>query len=217
MEKPRFRKNPKTGRLEKLINGKYVPQREMGFWKDGLKVIKGTKRNVDAVGRKDGETRVKNGRKQRWNGKDGRWINVSNQQTTKKKTTSGLSETAQKNLQTQANIKRAKRKKYAGMTQKEINALKAKEGEGIANKRTMSTFREDSEENKRLQQQAKTGSKETYKRVSSSGETKSDNGNKKNDGPKQASKESPFLRAGRTQSKARNSVARMKYELKKRR
>ena len=32
MSKPKFRKNPKTGRLEKLINGKYVPQTK-SFWK----------------------------------------------------------------------------------------------------------------------------------------------------------------------------------------
>ena len=43
------------------------------------------------------------------------------------------------------------------------------------------------------------------------------NGNGNKPSPKQASKESPAMRAGRTQSKARNSVARMKYELKKRR
>ena len=35
MGKPAFRTNPETGRLEKLINGKYVPQNEMGAWKKG--------------------------------------------------------------------------------------------------------------------------------------------------------------------------------------
>ena len=35
MDKPKFRKNPKTGRLEKLIDGKYTAQEEMGGWKKG--------------------------------------------------------------------------------------------------------------------------------------------------------------------------------------
>ena len=139
-----------------------------------LRIARDTKRNVDAVGRKDGETRVKNGKKQRWNGKAGRWISVSNQQPTKTTTTSGLSKAAQSNLQAKANIARAERKKYSGMTQKEINALKQQKGEGIAGKRTMSTWREDSKENRRLQLQAKTGSNETYKRNSSSGSSKSE-------------------------------------------
>ena len=40
MGKPAFRTNPKTGRLEKLINGKYVPQNEMGAWKKGSPIRK---------------------------------------------------------------------------------------------------------------------------------------------------------------------------------
>ena len=59
MAKPKFRKNPKTGRLEKLIDGKYTPQKEKGFWdwdsKEGkernrnnpLRIIRDTIRNVN--------------------------------------------------------------------------------------------------------------------------------------------------------------------------
>ena len=137
--------------------------------KDLLSILRNTRRNVDAVGRKDGETRVKNGKTQRWSNKSGKWITVSKQTPTKSESGSGLSKAAQQNLKADADLKRRQRKKYAGMTQKEINALKPQKGEGIASKRTMSTWREDPEENKRLQIQAKTGSKETFKRGSSSG------------------------------------------------
>ena len=86
MNKPKFRKNPKTGRLEKLINGKYVAQRSAGFWKDALKVIKGTRQNVDAVGRKEGETRVNKGVRERFT-KDGKWVKVDTTWTSGKRFT----------------------------------------------------------------------------------------------------------------------------------
>ena len=59
MSQPKFRKNQTTGRLEKLIDGKYTPQKEMGFWdwdsKEGrkrnrnnpLRIIRDTIRNVN--------------------------------------------------------------------------------------------------------------------------------------------------------------------------
>ena len=143
-------------------------EKEKNRW-NLLRIIKDTKRNVGAVGRKDGSTRTEKGRKQRWNSKSGKWITISKQTPTKTESGSGLSKAAQSNLKADADLKRRQRKKYAGMTQKEIDALKPQKGEGIASKRTMSTWREDPEENKRLQTQAKTGSKETFKRGSSSG------------------------------------------------
>jgi len=74
MGKPAFRNNPETGKLEKLIKGKYVPQREMGFWKDLLKIARQTRRNVDAVGRREGELKtMKDGRVMRFT-REGSWV-----------------------------------------------------------------------------------------------------------------------------------------------
>ena len=115
-----------------------------------------------------------------WSKASGKWIKKSNQKSTGKKTTSGLSESAQNQLRIQADQKRRERKKYAGMTQKEIDALKPQKGEGIADKPTMSTFREDAAENRRLQTQAKTDSPITYKRGSSSGGSSSKSKSKSN-------------------------------------
>ena len=66
--------------------------------KDLLSILKKTKRNIDAVGRKGGDTRVRNGRTQRWNSKSGKWITISKQTPTKSGSGSGLSEAAQSNL-----------------------------------------------------------------------------------------------------------------------
>ena len=140
----------------------------MSLKENALKIAKYPTRDFIASTRRDGAKHPTNPNLY-WNKASGKWIKRSKQTPTKSGSGSGLSKAAQQNLKADADQKRRQRKKYAGMTQKEINALKPQEGEGIASKRTMSTWRVDPEENKRLQKQAKTGSKETFKRGSSSG------------------------------------------------
>jgi hypothetical protein len=75
MGQPAFRKNPKTGRLEKLINGKYTAQKSAGFWdwdsKEGkkrnrnnpLRIIRDTIRNVNYEKKRRNKLESKNSSK----------------------------------------------------------------------------------------------------------------------------------------------------------
>jgi len=75
MGQPAFRKNPKTGRLEKLINGKYTAQKSAGFWdwdsKEGkkrnrnnpLRIVRDTIRNVNYEKKRRNKLESKNSSK----------------------------------------------------------------------------------------------------------------------------------------------------------
>ena len=89
MAKPKFRKNPTTGRLEKLKDGKYTPQKEMGFWdwdsKEGrkrnrnnpLRIIRDTIRNVNYEKKRRNQLENKNSSKTKTTTKNKNKLNVN--------------------------------------------------------------------------------------------------------------------------------------------
>ena len=164
--KPKFKTI--DGRLHKLVKGKYVKQNDLGFWK----LLGRTKRNLEAVGRREGESHpTKEG--MFWDLKKGGWTTktpatFNRRQLKTQESGSGLSEAAQQNLAAQANVNRARLKTFAGsgLTSSEIAALGPQQGEGsvAAGSRLMSTWREDPKENLRLQKQFQLGQRETYKK-----------------------------------------------------
>ena len=89
MSQPKFRKNQTTGRLEKLINGKYTPQKSAGFWdwdsKEGrkrnrnnpLRIIRDTIRNVNYEKKRRKKLEDKNSSKTKTTTKNKSKLNVN--------------------------------------------------------------------------------------------------------------------------------------------